>query len=164
VSGAETAASQNIATACSARPATISGREPIRSLSSPAIGAMIIGMPVQGSVRRPASKGAIREQPDVRHAHRREHRRAGRARIGGRVGERPQDAGVAALDEGQEELGLGRKQAKRIRLRDPGGLGDLHRRRAVQTPCREHALGGLEDLLAALLGGGQCASGGHGQV
>ena len=57
VSGAEIAASQNSAIDCSARPATISGRAPIRSLSSPAIGATIIGTPVQGSVRRPASKG-----------------------------------------------------------------------------------------------------------
>ena len=60
-SGVETTASQPIATACSASPATISGREPIRSLTAgPAIGATSIGMPVHGSVRRPASSG---EQP-----------------------------------------------------------------------------------------------------
>ena len=35
----------------------ISGREPIRSERIPAIGATSIGMPVQGSVRRPASSG-----------------------------------------------------------------------------------------------------------
>ena len=57
VSGAEIAASQNIATDCSASPATISGREPIRSLRIPAIGATNIGMIVHGSVRRPASNG-----------------------------------------------------------------------------------------------------------
>ena len=34
-----------------------SGRPPIRSVTAPAIGATIIGMPVHGSIRRPASSG-----------------------------------------------------------------------------------------------------------
>ena len=52
-----TSAIQTIAAACRNRPALISGREPIRSESTPAIGATSIGMPVQGSVRSPASSG-----------------------------------------------------------------------------------------------------------
>ena len=59
MSTVETLASQPIAVACSARPAAISGREPMRSDSSPAIGATSIGMPVHGSVRRPASNGRV---------------------------------------------------------------------------------------------------------
>ncbi len=55
--GLEMLASHPIAPACSVRPVTISGRDPIRSDSSPAIGAMNIGMIVQGSVRSPASSG-----------------------------------------------------------------------------------------------------------
>ena len=50
-------ASSAIPVACSVSPATISGREPMRSLSRPAIGATNIGMIVHGSVRRPASSG-----------------------------------------------------------------------------------------------------------
>ena len=38
---------------------TSSGRPPMRSDSAPAIGATIIGMPVQGSIRRPASSGRV---------------------------------------------------------------------------------------------------------
>ena len=41
----------------SAMPATRSGRAPMRSLSMPAIGATMIGMAVQGSVRIPAWSG-----------------------------------------------------------------------------------------------------------
>ena len=55
--GVETAASQPSAIACSASPATISGRAPMRSVSRPAIGATSIGIAVHGSVRRPASSG-----------------------------------------------------------------------------------------------------------
>ena len=51
VGRARSAPSQAIATACSASPATISGREPIRSLRMPAIGATSIGIAVHGSVR-----------------------------------------------------------------------------------------------------------------
>jgi hypothetical protein len=43
--------------ACSASPATRKGLPPMRSVSAPAIGATIIGMPVHGSVRTPASSG-----------------------------------------------------------------------------------------------------------
>jgi hypothetical protein len=46
-----------IATDCSASPIAISGRDPIRSLSTPAIGATKIGIAVHGSVRSPASSG-----------------------------------------------------------------------------------------------------------
>ena len=45
------------ATAWSARPATISGRVPVRDETSPASGATKMGMIVQGSVRRPAWNG-----------------------------------------------------------------------------------------------------------
>ena len=43
--------------ACSASPAAISGRPPIRSESAPAIGATNIGIAVHGSIRSPASSG-----------------------------------------------------------------------------------------------------------
>ena len=43
--------------ACSASPSAISGREPMRSESSPAIGATNIGIAVHGSVRSPDSSG-----------------------------------------------------------------------------------------------------------
>ena len=52
-----TSASQVSAAACSARPAAISGRPPMRSESTPAMGATKIGIAVQGRVRMPASSG-----------------------------------------------------------------------------------------------------------
>ena len=56
-SGDVIAASHASAVAWRASPVTSSGRPPIRSVSAPAIGATIIGMPVHGSIRRPASSG-----------------------------------------------------------------------------------------------------------
>jgi hypothetical protein len=55
--GVDTAASQATPPAWSASPVAISGREPTRSDSSPAIGAISIGIAVHGSVRIPASSG-----------------------------------------------------------------------------------------------------------
>jgi hypothetical protein len=55
--GVDTEANHAIAPACSASPAAISGRDPIRSDSRPASGAISIGIAVHGSVRRPASSG-----------------------------------------------------------------------------------------------------------
>ena len=52
-----TAASQPSPIACSASPATSSGRPPMRSDSEPAMGATMTGMAVQGRVRSPASSG-----------------------------------------------------------------------------------------------------------
>lgn len=49
--------------ACRASPAATTGRLPIRSERIPAIGATIIGMPVQGSMRSPASVGEYPETP-----------------------------------------------------------------------------------------------------
>ena len=57
MSGVVVTASQARAPACSARPATMSGRLPMRSERIPATGATKIGIAVQGSVRMPASSG-----------------------------------------------------------------------------------------------------------
>ena len=56
-SGVETSASSAIAPACNVRPSVISGREPMRSDRTPAIGATRIVTPVHGSVRSPACSG-----------------------------------------------------------------------------------------------------------
>ena len=50
-------ANQARAPACSAIPVAISGRPPMRSTYAPAIGAISIGMAVQGSVATPARSG-----------------------------------------------------------------------------------------------------------
>ncbi len=55
--GVAASASQRTPDAWRASPLTISGREPIRSLSSPATGATNIGISVHGSVSRPACSG-----------------------------------------------------------------------------------------------------------
>src|SRR2546423_12855093 len=51
------AAIQASPVACSARPAAMIGRPPILSESRPAIGAMKIGIAVQGRMRRPDCSG-----------------------------------------------------------------------------------------------------------
>src|SRR3954453_20786774 len=57
VVGSVTIRSHVIAIEWSARPLAISGRDPMRSLRMPAIGATKIGIAVHGSVRSPASSG-----------------------------------------------------------------------------------------------------------
>ncbi|HEY6032008.1 MAG TPA: DHA2 family efflux MFS transporter permease subunit, partial [Gaiellaceae bacterium] len=56
-SGAVTAASHASEPACSARPAAISGRPPIRSENAPASGATNSGINVHGRIRTPAASG-----------------------------------------------------------------------------------------------------------
>ena len=63
MSGWVVTASQASAPACSARPAAISGRLPMRSERIPATGATKIGIAVQGKVRMPASAANSPAQP-----------------------------------------------------------------------------------------------------
>ena len=56
-SGPAISAIQASPAASSKRPATISGRSPMRSASAPAIGATVRNVAVQGSSRTPAASG-----------------------------------------------------------------------------------------------------------
>ena len=107
-----TTASHAIATACSASPATMSGREPMRSLSRPAIGATNIGIagprqrPQPGLERPVALRGLeeLRQQED-----------------------RAEDA-----EEHRERDAVGRREAARAEE-----AHRQHRRRGAQLPRDE---------------------------